>query len=317
MKPLPDLSDHFEDHHGLSHPDWPAIWNLIHETFAEEELHPAWDQAATVWIRRLADQLGAGYRVDGSRNFILLSAKSQRDAANFLHLCESSLEEILECLEGAASDAGYGRHVIFIFASDDDYYRYVAPLYPDGESPMSGGMCISRGYSHIVMPPSEPAGHHTSMVHELTHVCLAHLPLPAWLNEALAMRMEQLVCGTATFVLDGEVHRRHQAHWNCETIQQFWSGRSWTIPGDSFELSYNLAEVLWRKIEGELSAPREVVIGFIAAADWRDAGNSAFREIYDLGLADLVEDFLGEGDWSPRPETWEPPPASSGDGVST
>lgn len=69
-------------------------------------------------------------------------------------------------------------------------------------------------------------------------------------------------------------------------------------------MSYNLAEVLWRKIEGQLNAPREAIIEFVAAADWRDAGDSAFREGFDLGLADLVEDFLGAGEWTPAPETW-------------
>jgi hypothetical protein len=99
-------------------------------------------------------------------------------------------------------------------------------------------------------------------------------------------------------------YAKHQAHWDGETIQQFWSSEAWGIPGDGIELSYHLAEVFWRKIEGELQGPREAVMGFIAAADWRDAGDAALREIYDLSLCELVEDFLGEGDWLPAPERW-------------
>jgi hypothetical protein len=113
--------------------------------------------------------------------------------------------------------------------------------------------------------------------------------------------MEQLICGSDIFHFNEEVYDKHRAHWNEETIQQFWTGESWEIPGDSFELSYNLAQVLWRKIEVDLAATRAEILQFILGADVEDAGEAACHATFDLSLGDLVMDFLGEGTWTPEP----------------
>ena len=118
------------------------------------------------------------------------------------------------------------------------------------------------------------------------------------------MRMEQLICASDIFHLDHEIYNRHAAHWNEGTIQQFWTGESWDLPGDSFELSYNLAQVLWRKIEADLSASRAEILQFILGAHLEDAGEAACHAIFDLSLGDLVMDFLGEGAWAPEPTKW-------------
>lgn len=118
------------------------------------------------------------------------------------------------------------------------------------------------------------------------------------------MRMEQVICGSDIFNLDREIYGNHAAHWNAETIQQFWTGESWKIPGDSFELSYNLAQILWRKIEVDLAAPRPEILQFILAAHFEDGGEAACQAVFDLSLGDLVMDFLGEGAWTPTPNEW-------------
>lgn len=192
-----------------------------------------------------------------------------------------------------------------MFASIDDYYGYITYFYPEGNHPMSGGVCLSgEGYLHFALPTTDHLSYRTVVTHELTHGCLGHLPIPTWINEALAMRMEQLICGSHSFQLDQETFEKHSAHWNAETIQQFWSGESWGLPGDSFELSYNLAQILWRKIEADLAASRHVILMFIMSAHFEDAGEAAFHAIFDLSLGDLVRDFLGEGTWTPKPTKW-------------
>ena len=118
------------------------------------------------------------------------------------------------------------------------------------------------------------------------------------------MRMEQLICGSDVFQLDQEIYDKHATHWNKATIQQFWTGESWGLPGDSFELSYNLAQVLWRKIEVDLSAPREAIVQFSSSANAEDAGEVACQSVFGLSLGDLVMDFLGEGPWTPEPPMW-------------
>lgn len=168
------------------------------------------------------------------------------------------------------------------------------------------------GYLHLAFPTVEYARYRSVLAHELTHALLAELPIPTWLNEAVAMQMEDTVCFTPRFRLDRELLDRHLAHWNAETIQHFWSGESWQFPGDGFELSYNLAEVIWRKIQGEIAKSREQLLRFINEATKDDAGEAACQEIFKFGLGEVVADFLGPGEWQPNPGLmWEEPPSTT------
>lgn len=301
MKGVPDISGHLHIKEGFCHPDWSAIAEIIESQVPEPEWNTAWEAASRLWLERIRDKLGGGYQIYETANFMILSEAPMRIIKDACRSYEDALKRILAILEGIASDGGFGKHVVLMFTSLDDYYGYLHHYYPDGESPMSGGVCLaSDGYVHFAFPTTDYSSYRTVLVHELTHGCLSHLPIPAWLNEALAMRMEQVICGSETFHLDQEIYGRHTSYWNAETIQQFWSGESWEIPGDGFELSYNLAQILWRKIESDLGAPPEALLQFIADAHYDDGGEAAFNEIFELSLGDLVMDFLGEGSWAPQ-----------------
>lgn len=305
---LPDLIPHLHIKQGFCHPDWDAISEIIEKSLPEPEWNAAWEAASREWVGRIRSTLGGGYQVYETGNFLILSEAPMRVIRDACKSYEEALKRILTALEGVASDAGYGKHVVLMFASLEDYYGYINYFYPEGEHPMSGGVCLSgEGYVHFAFPTTDYSCYRTVLVHELTHGCLGHLPIPAWLNEALAMRMEQLLCGSDNFQLDQEIYDKHTAHWNENTIQQFWSGESWEISGDSFELSYNLAQVLWRKIEVDLEAPRGAILEFVLNAHADDAGEAACHAIFDLSLCDLVTDFLGEGSWSPEPSQWPMP----------
>lgn len=111
-------------------------------------------------------------------------------------------------------------------------------------------------------------------------------------------------------MLPGLAGDSHSNHWNEETIQEFWTGASWQIPGESHELSYALARLLWLKIETVLAPPRPKLVEFIAQATGEVAGESAFQEQFDASLGNLVASILGEGSWSPAPEAWGIPGVS-------
>lgn len=303
--PLPDISEHLHIKAGFCHPDWTAISEIIEKSVPESDWNAAWEVASRSWVERIRGKLGGNYQVYETANFMILSEAPMRVIKDACRSYEESLKRILASLEGVASDEGFGKHVVMMFASLDDYYGYITYFYPEGESPMSGGVCLrGEGYVHFAFPTTDYSSYRTVLVHELTHGCLGHLPIPAWLNEAMAMRMEQVICGSDIFHLDQEVYDKHTAHWNAKTIQQFWTGESWEIPGDSFELSYNLAQVLWRKIEADLAAPRSEILRFILGAHFDDGGEAACQAIFDLSLGDLVMDFLGEGEWAPTPNEW-------------
>lgn len=299
---FPDISEHMLSKQGFCHPDWEAIGKCIEDKVAEVEWNEAWVVAARQWVGHICDKLAGDYQIYETSNFLFLSDAPERVVKDACSFYESALKEILKNLVGVASDEGYGKHVVLMFKDLDEYYSYILYFYPEGDQPMSGGVCLGgEGYVHYAFPATDYSHYRTVLVHELTHGCLDHLPLPAWLNEALAMRMEEVICGTEVFVLDKEMMERHQKYWNAETIQQFWSGESWGIHGESFELSYNLAQILWRKIEVVFAVPTDILLSFIAAADCKDGGQLACASLFEFSLGDLMVDFLGEGDWEPKP----------------
>ncbi len=305
METLPDIAEHFPIKQGFCHPDWAAISETIENHLPEPEWSSAWGAASRRWVDRIRDTLGGDYQVYETANFMILSEAPTRVIKDACKSYEDSLKRIFVSLEGVASDEGYGKHVVMMFADIDDYYRYITYFYPEGEHPMSGGVCLSgEGYVHFAFPTTDYSSYRTVLVHELTHGCLGHLPVPTWLNEALAMRMEQVICGSDIFQIDQEIYEKHQRHWDEGTIQQFWSGESWGLPGDSFELSYNMAQVLWRKVEVDLAVPHAEMLRFILDAHFEDAGEAACRTNFGLSLGDLVMDFLGEGTWAPDPASW-------------
>lgn len=306
MTQLPDISEYLPIKQGFCHPDWEGISRCIGEEVPESDWNDAWGKAASQWVGYICDKLAGDYQVYETTNFLILSEAPDRVIKDACSFYEASLRRILENFEGVACDEGYGKHVVLMFSSLDDYYSYILYFFPEGDQPMSGGVCLSgEGYVHFAFPATDYSHYRTTLVHELTHGCLGHLPIPSWLNEALAMRMEEVICGSVVFDLDTNILKRHQKHWNSKTIQQFWTGESWELHGVSFELSYNLAQILWKKIEVVFETPKEAMLGFIAAADFKDGGEAACDSFFGFSLGDLVSDFLGEGDWAPKPEEWQ------------
>ena len=306
LKPvLSEIAVHFPVRDGVCRPEWSAIARWVESALPEAERSDAWVAAEREWMQRLRDGLGGSYRVAETGHFLILAAASESAIRELGRSFESLRRQIAGCLEGIAAEAGWGKQAVLVFASLDDYYAHIAWHYPDGEHPQSSGVLLTEpDFQHHALPATDWLSYRTVLVHELTHGLLSHLPLPAWMNEAVAMRMEEVICGTPVFQLDRESCARHAAHWNADTIQQFWSGASWRIPGESFELSYGLAQILWRKLEVDLRADRGTIMAFLCDAVPEDAGEAACRRLFGLGLGDLAEDFLGDGSWAPDPAAW-------------
>jgi len=290
---------------GFCHPRWNELSNAIEACLPEERWNEAFTQAALIWAERNRDVVGAPYGVLETDNFIILSPERPRIRKDLGRLMEQALKAIRHHLRGTPQlDKGHGKQVLFVFNDSDLYYQYLAHFYPEGEHPMSGGVYLSgEGYGHMVLPSAERDVIRNTLIHELTHACLSHLSLPMWIDEAVAMWMEDKLLGNGLH-LDRELYQWHQQTWDPDTIQFFWIGAAWSLPELS-ELSYSLAQVLWRKIETDLDAPQELMVEFIAKAQKSDGGEAAFQELFDHSLRDLVADFLGPGEWAPRPKKWE------------
>ncbi|MCW5551595.1 MAG: hypothetical protein KIS67_05435 [Verrucomicrobiae bacterium] len=306
---------HFEA--GFHRANWPAIGRWLDASVSPMDLEAAYNEAALLWVTKLRADLGGDYFVLQSDQAILLCDQPMAQARWLLSYSGHIAATIKHLLGHVAWAGALGRDVLLLFSDEDDYYQYLSHHSPDGEQAGSGGVCIHSGYTHIAIPwRGDLDGAANAIVHELTHDCLAHLPLPLWLNEGIAVTVQKAIAPPESGVTQNDYSRlyismmswrpplmwdelaeRHFAFWTEENIQTFWAGTSFFIAGESNELSYSLAEVLVK-----LLAERGTAAGFQAlllAAQPDDAGQSAMLDIFNTDLGDLAGTFLGEGNWRP------------------
>lgn len=169
-------------------------------------------------------------------------------------------------------------------------------------------MYISHGCGHFVAVKAELRAIEPVIAHELTHACLSHLPLPAWLNEGLAVNTERGLSPPPGDPFGArstpqQMHARHQRFWGADEIQQFWSGKSFLRADEGNELSYDLARIMVAHFAADWTRFRR----FGLAADLADSGAAAAREHLGLDLGDAVRALLDADSqtvWSPEPGLW-------------
>jgi len=265
-----------------------------------------WTSAALQWLDAMRSHFDAGYPVARSAHFALFSAMDARESRLTLDVCERMRRRVLQALPGVAEDRGHGPHVALVFESIDDYYAYVGNYYATaGDYAMSSGMFIQHGYGHFVFVRSEIDAMEPVIAHELTHSLVAHLPIPAWLNEGVAVSTEKallphLADPRMALWTPRELEAKHAAFWNAQTIQEFWIGKSFLRPDEGNALSYDLGERLVRLLARDYAT----FATFMNAAGMDDAGLAAARDVLAVDLGDAVAAILGEGTWRPQPQSW-------------
>ena len=293
---LGQMEEAFDYEEGFSRPNWTLIAKAIEQTISPEDLPDAWVEAALEWAQQVRRDLGGEYHVRWSKEFILVSALEAAPADQFLAFAEGTLEHINATLKDAAWRSGHGKHVILLFADEDDYYQYVSYFHQGGIHPTSGGCLIHKDYVHIAMPYHDGRSIRRVLVHELVHNSVVHLRLPLWLNEGLAVVLDRAAAGWRQTILDHDLRDRHLAYWNAENIQKFWSGVSFGEPGDSNELSYSLAEIVVNLLVGQ----SKEFGAFLKQANWEDAGQTAALDVLGADLGQTAGTFLGDGNWRPN-----------------
>lgn len=281
-------------------PDWSLQpWP---EDAPPEEKHRHANGLAAAWLDALAAAQPVPHWREESIHFMLLSPWQGRTARVLLDYLERSRRRVLATLSGIADEQGHGKTPVMVFADEDAYYAYITRYGSDSDEPQafSGGMFIDHGYGHFVFAQAPFETMEPTVVHELTHCLVRHLPLPAWLNEGLAVNTELRFTGQRHRYRAHERAYLFEKFWNEETIQEFWSGKSFLRPDDGQPLSYELARLLVQLLDKDYPA----LAAFSNAAHHDDAGEQAAHAILGAGVADLAGIVLGEGDWKPRPEQW-------------
>jgi hypothetical protein len=298
--PIPWRSDT-----SLPIPDWSQLTQP--PGAQKQELDDFWSSAAFTWLKALQVKLGDGYEIAESEQFMLFGALSQRTQQLALDYAEKTRMRVLNVLDGVASDDGYGKFVMLVLRDYDTYYEYIANYYsdvPDSEElALSSGMYINYGYGHFVFVEEDLDRVEPVIAHELTHGLLAHLPLPAWVNEGIAVSTERRLCPRSrSDMTPFELQSQFSTFWNSATIQEFWSGKSWLRPDEGNSLSYELATTL---VSLAAKDDWQRFARFVNAAAMSDAGDGAAREHLGLTLSELAAAVLGPGDWSPNPAAWK------------
>ena len=156
-------------------------------------------------------------------------------------------KRILQVLDGVAHVPDLGKDILIVFDDEENYYRYVSYYYPEGgEYAFSGGMHISTGCSHFVTVKADLRSIEPVIAHEMTHGCVAHLPLPRWLDEGLAVNTERRLAdsGRAQYTPQ-QMHEKHLVFWGDTEVQQFWSGESFFRADDGIFFFRMISPASW------------------------------------------------------------------------
>lgn len=296
------LDQYFLDIGVFPRPDWESIYEEVSKRHKDSDQHELWCNVARTWMNRLIENLPAGYSIHESDNFLLVTSESDNYVSLFHAFLERTLKRILNTLHGIASDDGYGKYVVIIFDDIDMYYSYLSYFYEkEGEFGLSSGIYLNQGYGHFAFPHQELSYAESIAAHEMTHALLSHLPIPTWLNEGIAVSIENMITGSAPLRMDNELYSRHKSFWAEEEIQQFWAGDAFHRPDEGQELSYHLAQFA----VNSLSQDYESFCAFTNKAHYEDGGESAAGEVYEGSLGNLIDQFFGDGQWKPEPHRWQ------------
>ena len=296
---------HLHMQNGFPILDWSAARGWVDTLAPGPAQDAAWSAIEAGWMLHMRDALGADFWLAESSHCLLLSALEQNVAKATLAYMERTLDRVVRTLDGIAEAPSMGKDLLIVFDDEDSYYRYVSHAYPDGEFALSGGMYLNNGCGHFVTVRRDLGAIEPVIAHEMTHACLAHLPIPAWLNEGLAVNTEARLAGAqAPMYTPQEMRAKHLAFWGRDEIQEFWSGHSFFRSDDGNLLSYDLARILVGFAAKDWNAFRP----FVLAAQLADGGAQAAREHLGAELGEMVCALLGQAyapDWSPAPSVWQ------------
>jgi len=300
------LNKFFEERDNFPRPVWEDIYKYVDENYKESknsEVNELWCEIVRCWMNKIvSSQLSDKYLIHESESFILVTSEDDNYVQIFLGFLERTLGRILNSLQGIASGAGLGKHLVLMFDDIDLYYSYLSYFYPEnGEYSLSSGVYLNDGYGHFAFPCQELIYAESIAAHEMTHALVSHLPIPAWLNEGLAVNIENTITGSYPFAMDNEMYSRHKLFWGEEEIQKFWAGDIFHEVGEGNELAYYLAQYVVRSLSNDYGSFK----AFVNKANYADGGELAAIEVYGGSLGEIIGQYFGEGRWSPAPDVWE------------
>lgn len=304
-----NVTEHLLNANGFPLLDWDAVQQWVESIPDAHAQAGAWTGCEQAWLEHLRVAMGPAYSLVMKDDVALLSTLEANVAAATIAFVAKTRQRIVRVLDGVAHVPEWGYDILLVVDEDDAYYRYVAHYYPEaGQFAASGGMYIHHGCGHFATVKADLRAIEPVIAHELTHACLSHLPIPAWLNEGLAVNTEHRLCPPPSGAFDGrsnpqQMHSRHCRFWKSQEIQEFWSGKSFLRADEGNELSYDLARIMVSQFASDWDSFRS----FALEANGEDGGAAAARvhlgtELGQAVCALLEREF--DPSFEPNPSAW-------------
>ena len=285
--------------------DWHAANAWLDGISSPDVKAEARTACARAWLLHLCASLGPEYRLSESGTALLVSSLDDDLARATLDYMALTVRRVLAILDGVAVRPASANDILIVLDDYGTYYDYVAQYFPEGgEYGASQGVFVRSGCCHFATVKGKLHRIEPTIVHEMTHEFLSHLPLPNWLNEGIAVNTTARIAGRCSLPGLSDDERQEQLDfWSEAGMQNFWLGRSFFMPGDEAHLSYDLAELMVVDLAEDW--PR--FIRFVRAADRKDAGAAAAHEHLGIDLGAFLGRILGKESpaWSPCPASWE------------
>jgi tetratricopeptide (TPR) repeat protein len=286
----------FEMSEGFPRPRWDRIAAWVAEHGGEAEL---WREVALGWVLRLREHLGESYTTAESAGFLLLAPGDAFRCQSLLALLERTRAWLANLGLDPRSKDDPRKVVCLVLADRETYVDFVIHRFPlDRPFVESAGMFVPEPYPHFVAKSGDRL--EGTMIHELTHACVARLGLPRWVEEGLTQIVDEEQTGQPKLLADTGTLLWLRSHWRREGLGGFWHGEAFSSSEEGLRASYPLAFILAHRL---LERDRDRYRRFLLAARWEDCGASALQEVFGLGPGTVAASFLGEGDWEPAPRT--------------
>ncbi len=302
-RPFP-LREHLHLSNGFPLVDWRAAEFWLGTIADADACDAARVDLHRAWLAHLRDSLHDGFWVHESEDVLILSSLETAVANATGRYVTMARKRVAQTLGALARFPAGLKSVVLVVDDDEAYYRYISICYPaEGEFALSGGVFLDAGCPHFVVRRDDLSAVEPTIAHELTHAALAHLRLPRWLDEGLAVNTEHRIAGAHRGLhTPRQLHEKHRAFWHDESIQQFWSGRSFFRTDDGNLLSYDLARIMVAQMGRNWAAFEQ----FARHARRGDAGAAAAREHMGLDLgayASLIVEREPSEAWTPAAGT--------------
>lgn len=303
--PFP-IARHTTCHEGYPILNWAAVQAWLDGLASPELQASAWAATERAWLLHMQQVLGPTFSLRESENAVLLSSLDADLANATLDYMERTLKRVAKLLDGIAELSPWGKDLLLVFDDNESYLHYVSYYYPEaGEFAFSGGMYVNAGCGHYATVKADLHAIEPVIAHEMTHGYLSHLPIPAWLNEGLAVNTERrLAASYSSAHSPQQLREKHLRFWSEKEIQEFWSGQSFLRTGDACLLSYDLACIV---VEQLAATDWERFKRFVLAANDADAGSAAAVDHLGMKLGAIVCALLEKDpslSWSPNPSDW-------------